>query len=399
MDEEKIIIGGWLLRYHLDDMDVLEPSDFTSYGHIAKAIKELGTDVFGISRKLNIPITELTEMTGLYQPYLYGSAVRQMAESKARKYLAEVPGDTPIREIAGRLTELAESTSLADLPKPAENLAGGYLEEIDRRMKEKPVRWMLGSLDSYMGGIRTTELTTVGARPSVCKSAFLLQAARRIANQGKKVMYLPLEMSTAQTVERLVQSKGGISQERLRRGKLTDDEWGELSIRLDDVREMEKGKNFLFFEGCNHLQAIRQLIRIHKPFAVVIDQLTQLTDDRRFKDKREQFSFMTNSLKRLAMSEDVAVLLAAQVNRSAQSSEPTMANLKESGSIEEDSDNIILRHEIPLEQLEDATGWDDVNRPLLMKVEKQRDGRTGCIKAGFRADRFTFYDLERSSNE
>ncbi len=399
MDEEKIIIGGWLLGYHLDDMARLEPSDFTSCRDIVGAMKDVGTDTFRISRKLNIPITDLAEMTAMYQPYLYGSAVRQMIETKAKTYLAQVPGDTPVSQIADRLTEFAEAMNIGSLPKSAENLAGGYLEEIDRRMKEKPVRWMLPSLDYYMGGIRTKELTTVGARPSVGKSAFLLQAAQAIARQDKKVIYLPLEMSTMQTVERMVQSKGGISQERLRRGKLTDEEWGELSIRLDDVREVEKGKNFLLFEGCSNLAAIRQLVRVHKPFAVVIDQLTQLTDDRKFRDKREQFSFMTNNLKRIAMSEGVAVLLAAQVNRSAQQSEPTMANLKESGSIEEDSDNIILLHEIPLEQLEDTTGWDDTNRPVLVKVEKQRDGRTGSIKTCFRADRFTFYDLERSSDE
>lgn len=399
MDEEKIIIGGWLLGYHLDDMELLEPSDFTGLGSVVKTIKELGTDMFRISRRLNIPITDLTEMTGMYQEYLYGQAVGQVIEDKAKRYLVEVKGDTPVREIAERLNELADASGMGSLPIPAHDLAGSYLEEIDRRMKEKPVHWMLGSLDSCMGGIRTKELTTIGARPSVGKSAFLLQATREIARQGRKVLYLPLEMSTIQTVERLVQSKGGISQERLRHGKLTDGEWNELSIRLDDVSEMEKGKNFLVFEGCNSLSDIRRLAKIHKPFAIVIDQLTQLTDNRRFRDKREQFSYMTNSLKRLAMSEDVAVLLAAQVNRNAQNSEPTMAQLKESGSIEEDSDNIILLHGIPLDQLEDTTGWDDNNRPVLVKIEKQRDGRTGAVRTAFKADRFTFYDLERSSDE
>ena len=104
-----------------------------------------------------------------------------------------------------------------------------------------------------------------------------------------------------------------------------------------------------------------------------------------YTSKREQFSYMTTSLKRLAMSEGVAVLLAAQVNRNAQNSEPTMAQLKESGSIEEDSDNIILLHGIPLDQLEDTTGWNDNNRPVLVKIEKQRDGRTGAVRTAFKA--------------
>ena len=93
------------------------------------------------------------------------------------------------------------------------------------------------------------------------------------------------------------------------------------------------------------------------------------------------------------MTEDVAVWLACQVNRDASQSEPTLANLKESGSIEEDSDNVILLHRIPVEKMA-SSGWDDNNRPMIINVAKQRSGATGAINAQFIANKFTFYDLE-----
>lgn len=127
---------------------------------------------------------------------------------------------------------------------------------------------------------------------------------------------------------------------------------------------------------------------------VVIDQLEQMRcSGEKFKDKRERFSYMTNQLKRISMTEDVAVWLACQVNRDASQSEPTLANLKESGSIEEDSDNVILLHRIPVEKMA-SSGWDDNNRPMIINVAKQRSGATGAINAQFIANKFTFYDLE-----
>lgn len=390
MDEEKIIIGGWLLGYRLDDMDIFEPSDFTGCGMIVKAIKEQGTDFFRLSRALNIPITDLTDMTTMYQPYLYGSAVRQMIDTKAKTYLAQVKGDTPITEIAEKLNEFAEAENINDVPKPAENTAQNYLEELDRRAAHKPVSWGMGSLDYHMGGVRTKELTTVGARPSVGKSAFLLQIGLAVARQKKRVLYFPLEMSEAQTTERIILRNYPIAQHNLRSGALTQEEWAMLNEAGEKVRNLENAKNFLVFEGINNLSTIKRLVKIYKPYLVEIDQLTQLTDNRRFKDKREQFSYMTNELKRMSMAEDTAVILAAQINRSAQEMEPTMANLKESGSIEEDSDNVILLHRVPLEQLEEPHEFDDIVRPVLIKIEKQRGGGTGVIQSRFTADRFTF---------
>ena len=393
MEEEKTIIGAWLLGEHIDDLERLQPSDFINYGSIVKAIKEIGCDLFRISRSLNIPITDLTEMTSFYQPYLYKSAVMHMIDTKAKKYLSEVKRDTPITEIAERLSEFAEGINLNDVAKPAIGMANKFIEMLDKRANLKQVSWGIPQVDRIMYGIRRQELTTIGARPSVGKSAFCLQIGLSVAHQGEKVLYFPLEMSTEQTVERITLRKHNISLKALRTGMLTKEEWAEMSLAADDIDKLEKSKKFLIFEGVNNLTEIKRLIRIHKPMLVIIDQLTQLTDYKTFRDKREKFSYMTNELKRVSMAEDVAVILAAQVNRSAQEYEPTMAQLKESGSIEEDSDNVILLHRYNLEDLQDSSGFDENIRPIKIMIEKQRSGSTGYVLSKFYANKYTFYGV------
>lgn len=388
MDEEKIIIGGWLLGRHLEDMDILEPSDFPYLGKVVKEIGEVGTDLFTLSRKLNMQITDFTEMTGMYQEFLYGQAVRQLADNKARVYLSQVTKDTPISEIAETVSRYAE-TNLSDVPEPEKGIAMRYMNELDRRYKTEKVSWSVG-IDSIMHTVRTKELTSIAARPAVGKSAFCLQIALGLARQRKKVLYFPLEMSTEQTVERIVLRTADISLKNLMDGALDLNEWNELSKVVDKVEKMENGGNFMIFEGCNDLDKIKRLVRIHKPYAVIIDQLTQLTAKKSFTSRREQFSYMTNELKRMSMSEDTAVILACQINRAAQDSEPNMANLKESGSIEEDSDNVIILHRVPLSQLDDTTGFNEIRRPMLVKVEKQRSGGTGIVQERFLSDRYTF---------
>lgn len=389
---EKILIGGWLLKEHLEDLDKVQPSDFSYFPSIVKAIKERGANLLKVKEVLNLPITDLTEMTGLYQPTFYRQAMNELIAMKAKKYLASLKPDTDLKEIADTLNGFAEAQAEKPLPEPEKDLSMRFIAELDRRSKDKPVSWGMESLDRFMGGIRTKELTSIGARPSVGKSAFLLQVALNIARQGKKVLYFPLEMDTIQTSERIVQSYADIqiSQENLRRGNLTEAEWRQMSVAADKLNALEKSGNFEIFEGENDLSSIRRLIKLHKPFAVVIDQLTQLRDGK-FDSKREQFSHMTNELKRISMAEDCAVLLACQVNRSAQETEPTMANLKESGSIEEDSDNIILLHRCKCDDEE----WSDLKRPILIKIEKQRSGATGVIQAVMFPRKFKFYEVTR----
>lgn len=391
VEVEKMLIGGWLLGEHLDDMDRIGEKDFTSLRHIYRAIKAKGADVFRVAETAKITTVELMDMAKNYRDSFYQQALTGMLDSKMRRYLKSAAETKSLTEIKETLNKF-EDVELEELPEPASHLCTQYWEELDRRENQKMIYTGIRGLDRILCGIRTKELTSVGARPAVGKSAFTLQVAANVAKNGERVLYFPLEMSTTQTVERLMLRYMDVSQTKLRRGEV---DWKKLSVLADEkIMPLETSGNFLIFEAVNDINIIKALIKRHKPYMVVIDQLEQMRcSTERFKDKRERFSYMTNQLKRISMTEDTAVWLACQVNRDASQNEPTLANLKESGSIEEDSDNVILLHRIPAEKMA-SSGWDDNNRPMLINVAKQRSGETGTINAQFVAKKFTFYDLE-----
>lgn len=388
---EKMILGGWLSGEHLEDMNRISEKDFQSFRHIYRAIKAKGADVFGVSEMAKVTTVELMDMAKDYRDTFYQQAFAGLLEDKMRLYLKCAAETKSLIEIKKTLNKF-EDAELEELPEPASHLCSTYWQELDRRANQKLVYTGLRSLDNLLCGIRTKELTSVGARPAVGKSAFTLQIATNVARSGEKVLYFPLEMSTMQTVERILLRYLDVSQRKLRKG---DVDWKEMSVLADEtVMPLEESGNFLIFEAVNDINVIKALIRRYKPKLVVIDQLEQMRcSTEKFKDKRERFSYMTNQLKRISMTEDVAVWLACQVNRDASQNEPTLSNLKESGSIEEDSDNVILLHRIPAEKM-DSYGWDDNNRPMIVNVAKQRSGATGAINAQFIANKFTFYDLE-----
>ena len=119
---------------------------------------------------------------------------------------------------------------------------------------------------------------------------------------------------------------------------------------------------------------------------IVIDQLEQLKDGmRNWPDKRAMFSHMTHELQAISLDMDVSVWLACQVNRGADNNPPTMANLKESGTIEEDATNVILLH---------REGEKTEKQSIMLDLAKQKDGQCGVINLAFDAPKFTFYGTE-----
>lgn len=396
MFDERIILAGWLRGMFLDDMDRLKSDDFTGENRkIAEAIRKVGADIYAVSRECGVKEKDLAEMLKDFAPMLYQQSVRHMIEQKARKYLAGLQAKTPLSEVVETLQKYIAG-EVVELPEPESNPFMAYIQELDRRKREKVINTGLASIDNLLCGIRTQELTTIAARPSGGKSALCLQIGMNIAKQGKKVLFFPLEMNGIQTTERILQSKLDIPQSVLRKGELNVKQWEKLNIAIDESSWLTEG-NFIMFPGENNIEVIRQLIKKYRPYAVIIDQLEQLDASVKWKDKRERFSYMTRTLKRLSMTENIAVLLAAQLNRGAQEVEPNVSHLKESGSIEEDSDNILMIHRIPAAMMENPEDWSEEIRPVLLKVEKQRNGATGSVSSKFVANKFTFYDVDFAS--
>lgn len=387
MEEERILLGSWLLGDNLDDMNQFETTDFINYGQIYRLLKE-GNSALEIARKANIPIVELAKMQSEYRPFFYRQIFEAWQKQKVLLQISKLGDEKDVEAIKDRIDYLLSSDQTV---KENSGWVDIFTDEIEARATAKTVNYGLPTLDKLTGGVKRKELTALAARPAVGKSAIALNIGLKVADQGQKVLYFPLEMSTMQTLERIVLQNGLLNTQKLRSGKM---EIPEREFARDLLWELEKRGTFKIYESVNRLEQIEGLVRKEKPFLIIIDQLTQMRASKGFTSVRERFSYMTNNLKELAMKENIAILLLCQINRNAQDSQPSMADLKESGSIEEDSDNIILLHRLNPQDADNPDDW-IVDLPVMVSLEKQRSGETGRFVAAYRGERFKFYERAR----
>jgi len=381
-ENEEILLGFWLRGEKLDDIKHINSEDFSDPS-LVNDIKS-GKDMLTIGSERRC-LGELSRITLYNSETLYKLAFAKFMETQIRRRISE---KASLDEIYDEISYL-KGISLDDI-KEAEDPAVALLNELNERSKREKIKWdKLPTLNNYTLGIKRKELTAIAARPSVGKSAFALQIAYGAWKQGAKVLYFPLEMSTEQSFARVLVMNKYATAKEVQSGEFRDN--FKLQIGIDHIDEMYKSKRFKVYEGEGLIEHIEAVIKREKPFLVVIDQLTQMRAKVSFKDIRAKFSYMTSNLKRIALQENVAILLLCQINRDADNTKPTMANLKESGSIEEDSDNVILLHRLFADDIKHPENYDwSKERPMFLNLAKQRDGETGEFVMVFSPSTFEF---------
>ena len=381
-DSEKQIVGAWLQNEHLDDMDLFKAEDFPQYSRLVSMMKSGERDHLKLVRGCGLSPAVPGILTRESNLDIYDSCVADALEELGHRYIEENMNKSlsEIKEGLKRYTDRA-----TNVPKPNEDAVVDLIEDIADRADRPLVRTGIPTLDIMLNGIRKKELTFVGARPSVGKSAFMQQIAVKVAQHGHRVLFFPLEMSEQAILERMLLTMVNISQYDLKRGKkdlLEREDFKRATSIMDTF--IRKG-NFKIFERVNDLVKIKSAIREYDPYMIVIDQLEQLTESgKSWQDKRSRFSYMTHELQAISLDMDIAVWVACQANRGADNSPPTMANLKESGTIEEDATNVILLHRSS-EKKDEQT--------IQLELAKQKDGQCGVFDMLFNAPKFTFGEL------
>ena len=383
----RILVGTWIAQRvrgeNVPDLMMFEPRHLGEYASVVAALKNGATDPIDICKQSGFLPQDLSGLMSQEQyKDMYSAGITSLQKRLAYEWIEEHRDASP-REIAEEMKRFTSRSS--DLPTTTPDPLGEFIEELDRRAREKVIATGLSDLDRMLCGVRRKELTAVGARPSVGKSALLQQIAMRVADQGEKVLFFPLEMSQHSIMQRMVMRYTDIPQHEMRNG-LSKETWENASSGFDRVsRFMAKG-TFKIFERCNDIEKIKELIDVHKPFMVAIDQLEQLkSGNQRWEDKRQRFSYMTHEMQAISLDQDVAVWFACQVNRSADNLPPTMANLKESGTIEEDSTNVILLH---------REGEKTALQDITLDLAKQKDGECGTVDLKLDAPHFTFRGMD-----
>jgi replicative DNA helicase len=237
-------------------------------------------------------------------------------------------------------------------------------------------------LDNLTAGLQNSELIIVAARPSVGKTAYALSMVRNVVvEEGQPALFVSLEQSRVELAERLLCSQARVSSHNLRKGHLSGEDMqkimdaggvlGRAKLFIDD----SPGQGMLRIAANARRLKQRQGIKL-----VVIDYLQLIEPENRRDPRQEQVAQISRRLKFLAKELNIPVVALAQVNRSSedrQDHRPRLADLRESGSIEQDADTVMILHRPELHEPGQHEGVVEVI------VAKQRNGPTGEVTLTF----------------
>ena len=255
-------------------------------------------------------------------------------------------------------------------------------EDLQNNLVDPPLQTGIYELDRLSGGIRGGESIVVAARTSVGKTAFMCNLA---VNFNAPVGIISGEQGKNQIAQRLLARIGGVSAYRIRNGKLDKHEWPKL---IEAGRQLEEKPIYIVDKSRPSIEYIEQQGRKlkwdHDIQALCIDYL-QLITNNKYPEKRIQVSDISQRIKALAQELDIPVIILAQLNRGAEGRKPLLSDLKESGSIEEDADMVVLLSK------------DDAEPGMLtVDLQKARDGATGYFNVGWDGEYMRIRNLDNN---
>ena len=253
-------------------------------------------------------------------------------------------------------------------------------------------------LDDITSGFQKSELIIIAARPSMGKSSLVLNIAEHAGTKEKiPTLIFSMEMSAQQVAQNMLCSTAKIDAHLLRTGKLDDNQFSNLSLAMGDLSESEIYIDDTPGLGLLELRAKSRRLKLQHNIQMIIIDYLQLMEGRNAENRQQEISTISRGLKALARELEVPVIAVSQLNRSVETRDghtPRMSDLRESGSIEQDADVIILLHR------EDY--YDPTKRPgeVDLNIAKQRNGPTGKVKLTFLREflRFENYQHNTSSD-
>lgn len=418
LTSERALLGACLLdNSQFDEVaDIVTAEDFYHAGHravwraiSALTIKGAGCDVVTVADAMTAAGT-LSEVDGV--PGLLQILESVPISEHARFYALQVAGWAKRRNLvlmASKLNVVAqdasrdvdeivsESVSMVNAvaergirvgPKAVADVASEVLNGERRAGMDTG----FPSVDQIGGGLRDQELTILAARPSVGKSALGAAVAWNSARTGNPTLFFSMEQPSQEIVGRLLSRDTGIVYTKFRSGldefdrrqvAMSGHEMSGIPFWIDD----RSGRTV------SEVAAIsRQMQRKHGLRLVVVDYLQLMTPEDKKSPREQQVSGISRGLKHLARTLKVSVLALAQLNRQNEmraNKMPGMSDLRESGALEQDADNIWLLHRPNKDEPDKTENPDD--RAIVI-VAKNRNGPTGQVNIGWDGQYVSFFD-------
>ncbi len=246
------------------------------------------------------------------------------------------------------------------------------------------------ALDAQTNGLQASELIILAARPSMGKTAFVLNIAEAAGDADAPVVVFSLEQSKHELAERFLCMRGRLDMHKLRKGEFEKDDFDQLQRAASELDRLPIFIDDQAGRSMSQINAIcRRLKRKNGIRLVVIDYLQLIEPEDKRAPREQQIAQITRRLKFLAKEIAVPVIALAQLNRGVELREdklPRLADLRESGAIEQDADIVMFLHRPEMYNLDDRPGEVDV------VVAKHRNGPTGKVVLSFKKECLRFHD-------
>lgn len=248
-------------------------------------------------------------------------------------------------------------------------------------------------LDRLLNGLMPGQLILIAGRPSMGKSTLALDILRNASiRSNTSSLLLSFEMSRSDVMNRLLSAEARVPLHVLRSGQLSDDDWTKLARRMGEVSEAPLLVNDACSSSLRHVVAeARRAVREDGVQVIAVDYVQQLQVDRRVENRQQEMSEISRALKRLAIELAVPVIAVSQLNRASEArndKRPVMSDLRDSGSLEQDADVVILLHRDDYYDKESVRAGE-----ADLIVAKHRNGPTDIVTVAAQLHLARFVDM------
>jgi replicative DNA helicase len=424
---EQCVLGGMMLSKDAisDVLDVIKPHDYYRPAH--QIVHDVILDLYGRGEPADAVTVaaELTRNGDIARvggaPYLHTLIASVPTAANAGYYARIVRERAILRrlvEVGTRIVQLGyagdgDADELVDRAEaeiygvtdrrisedylPLAEIMPGALDEIEaissRGGTLAGVPTGFADLDALTNGLHPGQMVVIAARPAMGKSALALDIARAASvKAGLTSVLFSLEMSRNEITMRLLSAEARVPLHAMRTGQLGEDDWTRLARRMSEVVDAP-----LFIDDSPNMSMVeirskcRRLKQRNDLKLVIVDYLQLMSSPKRVENRQQEVSELSRSLKLLAKELQVPVVALAQLNRGPElrtDKRPLLADLRESGSIEQDSDVVILLHrEDAYERESPRAGEAD------LIVAKHRNGPTATVTVAFQGHYSRFVDM------
>ena len=255
-------------------------------------------------------------------------------------------------------------------------------------------------LDKKTAGLQKGDLVILGARPAMGKTTFAQNLATNVATINKcGVLFFSMEMAKGEIVDRMISDGSGIDAWKLRTGNITGEDFSKIGDALG-----EKGEIPLYIDDTSNMTVLelrnkaRRAAHDHNIGLIIIDYLQLISGSDRYAGNRvQEVTEISRGLKQLARELEVPVVALAQLSRNVTGRDdprPVLSDLRESGSIEQDADLVMMRHRIDYYHLNEE-GYEPTNITELL-IQKHRHGEVGKVELYFDSAHVRFMSLDKT---